>query len=186
MDYSRRKQQLRKLIAERKRQLTEKQLIDYSEQLFLHLESLPAFQEAKIVLLYHSLKDEVRTHSFIEKWKERKTVLLPVVDGENLKLRIYKSSADLRTGAYGIEEPTGKLFTEYDKIDLTIIPGVSFDEKGNRLGRGKGYYDRLLPNIKAYKIGICFAFQVSEEIPTEPHDTKMNLVITENGILNEK
>lgn len=185
MDYSR-KQQLRKLIAERKRQLTENQLIDFSEKLFLHLESLPAFQEAKTILLYHSLKDEVRTHLFIEKWKEEKKILLPVVDGENLKLRIYKNSSDLRTGAYGIEEPTGTLFTEYDKIDLAIVPGVSFDEQGNRLGRGKGYYDRLLPYIKAYKIGICFAFQVSAEIPTEPHDTKMNLVITENGILNEK
>ncbi|WP_321518761.1 5-formyltetrahydrofolate cyclo-ligase [uncultured Bacteroides sp.] len=185
MNYSR-KQQLRKIIAERKRLLTENQFIDLSEKLFFHLESLPTFQKAKIILLYHSLKDEVRTHSFIEKWKEEKTILLPVVEGENLKLRIHKDSSSLRTGAYGIEEPTGKLFTEYDKIDMAIIPGISFDAHGNRLGRGKGYYDRLLPDIKAYKIGICFAFQVSEDIPTEPHDTKMDLVITENGALNEK
>jgi len=181
-----RKQQLRKIIAERKRLLTENQFIDLSEKLFFHLESLPTFQKAKIILLYHSLKDEVRTHSFIEKWKEEKTILLPVVEGDNLKLRIHKDSSGLRTGAYGIEEPTGKLFTEYKKIDLAIIPGISFDAHGNRLGRGKGYYDRLLPDVKAYKIGICFAFQVFEDIPTEPHDTKMDLVITENGALNEK
>ncbi len=180
------KQLLRKTIAEKKKQLTENLFIDLSEKLFFHLESLPAFQKAKIILLYHSLKDEVRTHSFIEKWKEEKTILLPVVDGDNLKLRIYKSLSDLKTGAYGIEEPTGCLFTEYEKIDLAIIPGISFDAHGNRLGRGKGYYDRLLPNIKAYKIGICFEFQVAEEIPVEPHDTKMDLVITENGLLNGK
>ena len=181
-----RKQELRKIITEKKRLLTENQFADLSDRLFFHLESLLTFKKAKIILLYHSLKDEVKTHSFIEKWKEEKMILLPIVEDDKLKLRIYKSLSDLKTGAYGIEEPTGSLFTEYEKIDLAIIPGISFDAHGNRLGRGKGYYDRLLPNIKAYKIGVCFAFQVSKEIPTEPHDTRMDLVITENGLLNEK
>lgn len=178
------KKELRKTISDRKSKLTEEQLGCLSEKLFVHMEMLPVFQEAKIILLYHSLKDEVKTHTFIEKWKYQKTIVLPVVEGENLKLRIYNGSSYLKTGAYGIEEPTGELFTDYEKIDLAIIPGISFDLHGNRLGRGKGYYDRLLPGIKAYKIGICFAFQITEKIPTEPHDSKMNLIITENGVLN--
>jgi 5-formyltetrahydrofolate cyclo-ligase len=185
MNYSK-KQQIRKVISERKKTQTENLFLDYSSKLFIHLESLPVFQNAKTILLYHSLKDEVRTHAFIEKWKNEKILILPVVNGENLILKEYNDSSKLLTGAYGIQEPTGELFSDYNKIDLAIIPGVSFDKVGNRLGRGKGYYDRLLPKIKAFKIGICFSFQLSEDIPTEPHDTKMNLVVTENGILNEK
>lgn len=185
MNYSN-KHQIRKVISERKRTLTENLFLDFSNKLFIHLESLAVFQNAKTILLYHSLKDEVRTHAFIEKWKNEKTIILPVVDGENLILKEYNDSSTLSTGAYGIQEPSGELFSDYNKIDLAIIPGVSFDKASNRLGRGKGYYDRLLPKIKAFKIGICFSFQISEEIPTEPRDTKMNLVITENGILNEK
>lgn len=184
MNYSR-KQDLRKTISERKKQLTENRSIALSKKIFFQLESLSAFQSAKVILLYHSLKDEVRTHDFIEKWKEEKTILLPIVDGDNLKLKIYKNSSDLMIGAYGIEEPNGSIFSDYEKIDLAIVPGISFDAQGNRLGRGKGYYDRLLPDVKAYKIGICFAFQVSEEIPTEPHDSKMDLIITEDGVISE-
>lgn len=91
-------------------------------------------------------------------YKEK--ILLPVVIGNDLELRVYTSPADLAIGAYGIEEPTGALFTDYATIDLVIVPGVAFDRDGNRLGRGKGYYDRLLPRIpSAYKVGICFPFQ---------------------------
>ena len=66
-----------------------------------------------------------------------------------------------------------------DAIDLIIVPGVGFDRQGNRLGRGKGYYDRLLPRIpSAYKIGICFPFQLVEEIPAEPFDIRMDEIVT--------
>ncbi len=180
------KQQIRKIIAERKAQQTEASFTIKSEALLTHLESIPIFQKSKNILIYNALKDEVKTLTFIEKWKDKKTIFLPVVDGEYLKIKTYKGNSYLKIGAYGINEPTGKLFTDYEKIDLAIIPGISFDVYGNRLGRGKGYYDRLLPQIKAYKIGICFSFQVFDNIPTEPHDTKMDLVLTEEGILSEK
>ena len=80
-----------------------------------------------------------------------------------------------------IEEPTGEAFTDYTQIDFAIIPGVSFDKNGNRLGRGKGYYDRLLPQLHSYNVGICFDFQVSDEIPTESFDKPMHEVWTEKG-----
>ena len=79
-----------------------------------------------------------------------------------------------------MEEPTGALFTDYATIDLVIVPGVAFDRDGNRLGRGKGYYDRLLPRIpSAYKVGICFPFQIVEEVPAEPFDIRMDEIITQ-------
>lgn len=174
------KKQIRKRIATEKALHPTEELEKLSNQLLNRLEQDEAFIQAHCILLYHSLKDEVQTHLFIEKWKERKQILLPVVVGDILELREYTGLHDLKIGAYGIEEPTGKLFTDYDRIDLAIIPGVSFDKEGNRLGRGKGYYDRLLPSIKqACKIGICYSFQLSEHIPCEPHDIKMNRVYTE-------
>lgn len=143
------------------------------------LEVLPAFQQAHTVLLYHSLKDEVQTHSFIEKWSKRKRIILPVVVDDILELRAYTGSADLSIGSYGIAEPTGQAFTDYASIDLAIIPGVAFDAEGHRLGRGKGYYDKLLPLLPtALKAGVCFPFQLLEQIPAEPFDICMDLIIT--------
>ena len=142
------------------------------------LEAHPVFQQAHTILIYHSLPDEVNTHDFIRKWSAHKQILLPVVIGDDLELRRYTGSADLKKGAYGIEEPVGEPFTDYDSIDLAIIPGVAFDTHGNRLGRGKGYYDRLLPRLPhTYKIGICFPFQLLEEIPTEALDVRMDEVL---------
>lgn len=130
-------------------------------------------------MLYHSLKDEVDTHAFIRKWSRKKRILLPVVVGDDLELRIYTGPDDMAIGAYGIDEPTGELFTDYAAIDFIAVPGVAFDRSGNRLGRGKGYYDRLLPRIpSAYKAGICFPFQLVEEVPAEAFDIRMDEVIT--------
>lgn len=150
-----------------------------SAEILAALEAHPAFRAASTVLLYHSLKDEVDTHEFIRKWSRKKRILLPVVVGDDLELRIYTGPKDMAIGAYGIDEPTGELFTDYAAIDFIAVPGVAFDRSGNRLGRGKGYYDRLLPRIpSAYKAGICFPFQLVEEVPAEPFDIRMDEVIT--------
>ena len=137
-----------------------------SAEILAALEAHPAFRAASIVLLYYSLKDEVDTHEFVRKWSREKLVLLPVVKGEELE------------GAYGYGEPTGELFTDYAAIDFAVIPGVAFDATGNRLGRGKGYYDRLLPRLTAFKAGICFPFQLVEEVPAEPFDIRMDTIIS--------
>ena len=146
-----------------------------SAALLEKLEQHPKFASARTVLLYYSLGDEVQTHDFVEKWHRQKTILLPVVKGDELELRIYAGRQNLKNGeAYHIEEPTGEAFTAYEKIDLA---------QGNRLGRGKGYYDKLLPLLHSYNIGICYNFQVSEKLPVEPFDRRMDEVWTENGIL---
>ena len=93
--------------------------------------------------------------------------MLPVVKGNELELRTYKGADQLQTGSFHIQEPLGTAFPSPASIDLAIIPGVSFDRRGNRLGRGKGYYDRLLNKLNVYKIGICFQFQLTEPgLPT--------------------
>lgn len=150
-----------------------------SAEIMAALEDHPAFKAAHTVLLYHSLKDEVDTHEFIRKWSRTKRILLPAVVNDDLVLRQYTGSNDLTVGKYGIGEPSGNPFCDYDAIGLIVLPGVAFDRQGNRLGRGKGCYDRLLPRIpSAYKIGICFPFQLVEEVPTESFDIRMDEIVT--------
>ena len=105
-------------------------------------------------------------------------MLLPTVVGSNLELHAYTGDTDLTTSAdFGIAESTGPLFTDYTNIDLAIIPGMAFTPDGHRLGRGNGYYDRLLPQLSCKKIGLAFPFQIVDHIPCESHDIKMDMVV---------
>ena len=175
------KKQLRKEIARAKKEQAASTLEAASNQLLTQIEEHPRFKEADTILMYYALPDEVRTQKFVEKWHQTKRILLPVVVGDLLELKIYQGKESMKEGAYHIDEPTGPTFTDYDEIQLTLVPGVSFDRHGNRLGRGKGYYDRLLPLLHSYNIGICYDFQSREEIPTEEFDRPMNEVWTEKG-----
>ena len=121
--------------------LSEEEKRYVSNEIFSRVEQLPEFINAKYVLVYYSLDDEVNTHDFISKYQDKKNILLPVIKDDELVLKKYQ---DLRLGKYNIMEPTGDVFLDYDKIDLAIIPGRAFDLNNNRLGRGKGYYDRFL------------------------------------------
>ena len=178
------KQLVRKEIALKKKGYDFVTLSKLSDMLWAKLEGHPRFMEARCVLLYYSLPDEVQTHTFIEKWSKEKEIILPVVKGQELELRKYAGMAHLVEGSFHIGEPEGKAFTAWKDIGLAIIPGVSFDREGNRLGWGKGYYDRLLSKLDVYKIGICFGFQVSTvRLPVETSDTPMDEVWTESGCL---
>ncbi len=172
------KKRLRKQIATEKKKYTKEQKLELSNTIWNHIEQLPSFRESQTLLVYHSLSDEVYTHEFIEKWSDKKQILLPVVKGDKLVLRSYEKY-NLTSGVFGIQEPTGTDFTEWDKIDFIIIPAIAYDIKGNRLGRGGGYYDRLLPQLKGMKVGVCFPFQLVDQLPVEDFDIQVDLVIYE-------
>lgn len=130
------------------------------------------------ILLYWSLPDEVKTPQLIDSLhKMGHRILLPVVNGDTLLLREYRNISDMTVGQFEIQEPVGEEFTDYSNIDLAFIPGRAFTSKGDRMGRGKGYYDRLLQNLRCTVIGVCFTFQIVEKIPMDTHDIKMNEVI---------
>ena len=175
------KKQLRKEIAREKKEQAASTLEAASFNLMSQIENHPRFKAADTILMYYALPDEVQTQAFVEKWHLTKRILLPVVVGDLLELKIYNGKESMKEGAYHIDEPTGPSFTNYNEIQLTLVPGVSFDRHGNRLGRGKGYYDRLLPLLHSYNIGICYHFQTREEIPTEEFDRTMDEVWTEQG-----
>lgn len=163
-----------------KKRYTSQQLQDMSADITERVKNNPYVRNASVVMLYYSLSDEVFTHDLINELAgEGKKILLPVViDSENMELREYHDENDLSIGAYDIMEPTGRLFTDYDAIDVAVIPGMMFDREGNRLGRGKGYYDRFLKKIrKVHKIGICFDFQVADSVPCEENDVSVDEVL---------
>lgn len=178
------KQTLRKEIALLKKNSSDDDLYNYSSQIFDRLIQTKEFHDAKCVLAYYSFGQEVYTHDFIDSIADKKRIILPVVKKDKLVLKEFRGKGDLLLSDYGILEPTGPNFTDYSKIDLGIIPGVVFDRNLNRLGRGKAYYDNLLPLLDhAYLVGVCFSFQLKSSIPVEPHDYKMNSVITEDELI---
>jgi 5-formyltetrahydrofolate cyclo-ligase len=177
----------RKLRADMRRQLKalqanprlrERYIIDTMEQVRLHSD----WQRAENILCYSSLPDEFDTARLIEMFRDRgKQVLLPRVVGDDLELRYYEPDK-VAPGAFGILEPTeeARLFNpDEDVIQLALIPGLAFTKKGERLGRGRGYYDRLIPKIKlgCSIFGICYPFQVVQSLPTEPWDVRMDRVL---------
>ena len=139
----------------------------------------PRWQTARTVLLYHALPDEVSTEALLfEARRQGKRVLLPVVVGDDLELREYRGAGAMAEGAFHIQEPVGEAVDDLSGLDLAVVPGVAFTRQGHRLGRGRGYYDRLLSRIsEVYKIGLCWPFQLVDDLPAEPHDIPMDAVV---------
>lgn len=165
-----------------KKSYTKTQLQDWSEQIRSRVEELPLFQAARCIALYHALPGEVQTALWLERWRAMgKRLVLPLVEGDDLRLLPYEGPASLVPGAFGIMEPvsvSGVRSVE-DEVELVIVPGVAFDRRLNRLGRGRGFYDRLLSTLRVPRIGICFQFQLFDEIPAEPFDRRMDIIVSE-------
>jgi 5-formyltetrahydrofolate cyclo-ligase len=178
------KKELRKEIRKLKEQLSPDKKKLLSGEIFHKVETLPVFRDAKFILLYWSMDDEVFTHDFVIKWSNLKRILLPVTLETTLEIKEFKGTEKLQQSSkLNIYEPEGPVFTALDTIDLVIIPGMAFDKNHNRMGRGKGYYDKLLPSLKAYKLGICFDFQLLDHIPYDKNDVKMDGVITNEEVI---
>lgn len=175
------KQELRRQIRAAKKAVPFCDKLSRSVPIMARVEQLAQFQQAETVLLYWSMEDEVQTHDFVDRWHTRKRILLPCVDGDDLLLRQYTGPDCLVAGEqFGIGEPTGEIYSDYDSIQLIIVPGMAFDRHNNRMGRGRGFYDRLLKNaFKAFKVGVAFDFQMVELVPTESFDVPMDAVVSE-------
>lgn len=180
------KEDIRLRVRARKTLLDEAEKLSAAEKVFEMLERTAAFMMADRILMYHSLPDELQTRSFIGKWASRKHFYLPRVNGVNLDILPYDEQR-LALGSFHIEEPTGNDTASIDDIELIVVPAVAYDRRGNRVGRGKGYYDRLLATTRATKVGVGYGFQmVDDEIPAEPHDVRVDIVITDEGIYRVK
>ena len=171
------KKELRAHIKNLKKQHSKESLLEQSKIILNTLENNEHFIDAKTVMLYSSLPDEVNTHDFLEKWRNEKRIILPTVVGDDIIPVELSKETEFAIGDFNIMEPQNKEYT--GDYDLIVVPGVAFDKNGNRIGRGKGYYDRFLcKHLDIYRIGICFDFQLVDEVPTEDNDIKMNDIIS--------
>lgn len=173
------KSELRSALRQLCRCIAPESLSHSAGDVMRRVESLPCFSPARRIVLYNALPDELPTASMLEQWSRSKTMLLPRVAGEGVMEIVQYHASELATGAYNILEPTGnEIVTDFLDSDVALIPGVAFDRLGNRLGRGKGYYDRFLRSFPGTAIGICPDFRLIDSIPAESHDVAMNYVIT--------
>jgi 5-formyltetrahydrofolate cyclo-ligase len=141
------------------------------------------WNEASTILIYASMPEELDLGTLMtEALAHGKRVAIPAYqNGLDLYLPrlITDVSADLVAGKYGIREPGPHCpVIELKDHDLIIVPGVAFDLAGHRLGRGKGYYDRMLAGLRGRRCGVAFDAQVVEELPSEPHDIRMDFLAT--------
>ena len=176
------KQELRKIMLDKRKRINNKE--ELSNIIINKIISLDIYKEANVIAIYNSLDNEVNTKDLINKSIINKKVLLPkIVNNKIVFIKINKDT-NYTKSKIGVIEPIGNVYS--DKIDLIIVPGVSFDRKLNRLGFGKGYYDKFLSNNNnIFKIGVCFDEQIINKLPTESHDIKMNLVITDKRVLKK-
>lgn len=143
-------------------------------------------------LLYLGARDEIDTAPLVQHWLAATgQVIVPYcLPGHQLGLFRLQDFSELTPGVYGILEPASDLRAEREvspqSIELAILPGVAFDLRGNRLGHGKGYYDRLLPHLRPQcrRIAMAFECQMVAEVPTEPHDIPVETIITEQRVID--
>ena len=139
-------------------------------------QGLELFQQAKTVGAYMPLPDEVDITPLFQCLE--KTFYIPTFDETSGGYRLAQLTGELKPGKFGIPEPEEPIFAPA-MLDIIIVPGIAFDRIGHRIGRGGGFYDRLLPQYHAVRIGVCFEFQCLESVPSKSHDCPIDLLITE-------
>ena len=151
----------------------------------------PQLQSARTILFFAPLPDELDVWPLLEKFLAAgKICALPYFDATSQTYcarRLENLATDIVAGKFGVREPAASCAEiPLAKLDLALVPGVAFDLEGNRMGRGRGFYDRLLEKVDGVKCGIAYDFQLQEKIPAEPHDRKVNFIVTPSRCVRRK
>ena len=183
------KKRVRNLVLARRGALTERERQGKSLHIEKQVLTLPEYEKAQTVMLFLNFRDEVETTALAEETLTRgKQLVLPrcAPQGILIPALIRDLDQDIKPGTWGIREPRLQGLREADPwaIDLVIVPGAAFDGQGNRLGYGGGYYDRFFGRLRpeVLRVAIAFATQVLPEVPVDPHDQKMSILVTEEGV----
>ena len=150
-----------------------------SASLSKQLRNCPLWQSSAMIAAFSALSDEPDA---LDPWPQKKRVALPRISDADLTFHWVACREELRPGRFGISEPPAEASEAGNGFDLILVPGLAFDLRGGRLGRGKGYYDRFLPTASGLRVGVCFEDQIVEAIPGEPHDVRMDFVVTPSAI----
>lgn len=178
---------MNKIELRKKYLLIRKSIINKEEKsdiIFNKLISSDEYKKSHVIALYYSLKSEVNTLKLIEySLKKNKIVLLPKVIEDYMIFYKIESLNSLNKSNFGIMEPCSGIIFDKNNIDLIVVPGVCFDIYLNRIGFGKGYYDKYLTNYNGISIGICFQEQIDDEkITSDKTDIKLKKIITDKNI----
>ncbi|TCW52402.1 5-formyltetrahydrofolate cyclo-ligase [Bacillus thuringiensis] len=182
------KVRLRKQIIEHMNSLSEERYTTLSEKIAFSLYGQKEWAEAKTIGITLSMENEVNTYPIIEKaWEEGKKVVVPKCNKgtRTMSFRQISNFDQLEIVYMNLREPIPALTEEVnaDEIDLQIVPGVAYTERGERIGYGGGYYDRYLMHYKGKTLSLAYSFQIVEHIPLEPFDKNVEKIITEKGTM---
>ena len=182
------KSEIRARALRRRRDLADKDR--RSRAICERFQNLQAFRDCGTLLVYMHLPNEVGTDELVKCLLEsRKKLVVPYCRGDDLGLFLLSRLDDLSIGTFGILEPLGKLRSDVERqveptqLDLLAIPGIAFDRHGGRVGHGRGYFDRLLKQIRpdAVTVGLAFECQLFDRVPMEDHDVPLDGIVTEHA-----
>lgn len=174
------KQEIRELINKKLKGMTKQDIDSKSESILFNLQKSKLLDDKKSIMFYLNIKNEVKTDFMLEYFKD-KNIYLPKVNGNNMNAYKFISFEDLEIGSFGIREP--KKSKEPENLDAVIVPLVAISRKGERIGKGKGYYDKFLSRYNTLKIGICYDFQIVDNIIKEEQDINLDYIITNKEII---
>jgi 5-formyltetrahydrofolate cyclo-ligase len=147
---------------------------------------LPELSAARTIVGFCAIQKEVDPAALLEQLRAQgKRTGLPRVVGEQLQLHAYADASELVPGSFAVNEPpeTAPRIDPAD-VDVVLVPGLAFDERGHRLGYGRAFYDRLLPSMpRAFRVGIAYDFQLVMELPNDAHDIPMHCLISDKRCL---
>lgn len=179
---------LRKKMRTRRKSLTDFERQNFSSEIIKKFLAQEVYQNSKIVMAYVSMSEEVQLHEiFIDAFARKKILAIPLIIGKSEMAAVEVPNFDaLEVGDFGILTVRADLrkIIEPEKINCVIVPGAAFDLNFNRLGLGGGYYDKfLIRAVNSKKVALAYDFQIVDAVPIEPHDFKVDMIITEKRIL---
>ncbi|MDB4974253.1 MAG: 5-formyltetrahydrofolate cyclo-ligase [Myxococcaceae bacterium] len=182
------KEELRKRLAALRRTLGSPLRQTYAAQMCALLQQHEAFQRAQVVLFYSALKFEIDPRAALERaWSLGKTVALPrtLAATREIVPHVYRPGDALAESGFVIQEPLiDAPEVSPEQVELVLLPGLGYDARGQRLGFGQGYYDRLLPRLpRAVRIGLAYEVSLLAEVPNAAHDMPVDFVITERRVI---
>lgn len=188
------KSTLRKIMQNKRNDLTRKEIQLKSQKLFQQLYRLPLYQDSSCIMSYVSIGQEVFTHEFIiQALKEGKKIIVPVTKPDTRELllsQVLHFKEDLTIGHWGLLEPKKEAMRPVpsSELDLILVPGLAFTMDGFRLGYGGGYYDRFLSTLekKPPTIGLSFELQLVDEFPVEDFDIPVDFILTEKRLIEAR
>jgi 5-formyltetrahydrofolate cyclo-ligase len=168
-------------MLERRNKLNSLEIAKRSKSIQEFVINSKEFRQAKVVGAYFAFGSEVTTELIIEQAKTLvKKIALPRVEEDKITFYELSSIKSLIMGRFGIMEPPPSV--PISEIDILVVPGIAFDKTGNRLGYGKGYYDRLMSGKQTFSIGLAYSFQLLENLPYDRYDKRLDAIASEDGL----